>query len=162
MSVIFYTLLALVKLTWLGQYTIEYMFSSSPANGSEFDFIIVGSGSAGSVVAARLAESGHSVLLIEAGGPPHPLLSVPAFAPFFWGTAYDWNHKPESNSDAHRALADHKFPYPRGKMLGGTSMLHWMFHVRGSKSDFDEWEDLGNEGWGYEDILPYFKNHRPS
>lgn len=157
MSLVFCTIVSIVNITWVGQIGWAFLFERAPVNGSTYDFIVVGSGSAGSVVTGRLAEAGHSVLLVEAGGEPHPLMTIPFFAPLFWDTPYVYRYFTERNSKAHKAMSERRAVYPRGKMLGGTSMLNWMLYVRGHSKDFDEWESWGNTGWGYEDVLPFFK-----
>jgi hypothetical protein len=81
-----------VSVTWWTQYATSRFLHSAPANNSEFDYIVVGSGSAGSVVAGRLAKAGHSVLLVEAGGPEHFLQGIPSFCMSFMGTAFDWGY----------------------------------------------------------------------
>ena len=135
----------------------RYLGPSPPRNGSNFDFIVVGSGSAGSVVAARLAQAGQKVLLIEAGGPSNFFQGIPAFAPLFMTSAYDWGHEIQPGLRSAGAFKVNGVKYPRGKSLGGTSMLNWMIHARGFPEDFDEWEDLGNPGWAFERVLPFFK-----
>ena len=145
-----------IHLTWHAQKAFSRYFESPPENGSSYDFVVVGSGSAGSVVAGRLAESGNSVLLLEAGGPSHWLQGIAAFVGMFMISPYDWGYSLRQEN-AGLALKDKVMLYPRGKVLGGTSMLNWMLYVRGHSADYDEWESLGNPGWGYEDVLPYFK-----
>lgn len=130
----------------------------TPANGTVYDFIVVGSGSAGSVVAGRLAEAGHSVLLVEAGAPSHWMQGIPALGTYFLSSPYDWNFSYKWNEKfGGKSYDDLVMPYPRGKSLGGSSMLNWMAYVRGHSKDFDEWEGLGNPGWSYKEVLPYFK-----
>jgi choline dehydrogenase-like flavoprotein len=130
----------------------------APANGTAYDFIVVGSGSAGSVVAGRLAEAGHSVLLVEAGGPSHWLQGIPALAIYFLKSPYDWDFSYQWDEDVGgHSFNDGLMNYPRGKVLGGSSMLNWMGYARGHSLDYDEWQDLGNPGWSYKDVLPYFK-----
>ena len=123
---------------------------------NEFDFIIVGAGSAGCVLANRLsANPAHRVLLIEAGGSDkHILVQMPtalsypmAMDRFNWG----YHSEPEPGLDGRRISC------PRGKGLGGTSSINGMVYVRGNAHDFEEWESLGAKGWGYRDCLPYFK-----
>ena len=130
---------------------------SPPANGSEFDFVVVGSGSGGSTVAGRLAEAGLSVLLLEAGGPQHPLQAIPAFAPWFLQSPYDWGIKNVPGTRSYLGMKDKTFNLAMGKVLGGGSMLNFMMYTRGHSGDYDEWESLGNPGWGFRDVLPFFK-----
>ena len=122
----------------------------------EFDYIIIGAGSAGCVLANRLsANSGNSVLLVEAGGSDRNIfvqmptaLSYPmAMDRFNWG----YHSDPEPGLDGRRISC------PRGKGLGGTSIINGMVYVRGNAHDFEEWETLGAKGWGYLDCMPYFK-----
>jgi choline dehydrogenase len=120
-----------------------------------FDFVLVGAGSAGCVLAARLTEDPSCrVLLLEAGGPDRAVhVRVPAaFWKLFKGPA-DWHYMTE----AQPHLAGRRLYWPRGKVLGGCSSLNAMIYVRGHPSDYDGWEALGNEGWGFADVLPYFK-----
>ena len=119
------------------------------------DFIVVGAGSAGSAVAHRLTENGrYRVLLLEAGGETHPLSRVPiSFARFINRPGVNWlySSEPEANTGGRN------IPVPRGKMLGGSSAINGMVFVRGQAQDFDTWAQLGNRGWSYQDVLPYFK-----
>lgn len=120
-----------------------------------YDYVIVGAGSAGCVLAARLTEDPDvSVLLVEAG-PPDTVESihVPAAAAQLFHSQLDWDFStlPEPFADNRR------IHLPRGKTLGGSSSINWMVYIRGHRADFDGWRDGGCEGWGYDDLLPYFK-----
>uniref|UniRef100_A0A1B0EZ31 Glucose-methanol-choline oxidoreductase N-terminal domain-containing protein n=1 Tax=Phlebotomus papatasi TaxID=29031 RepID=A0A1B0EZ31_PHLPP len=120
----------------------------------EYDFIIVGAGSAGSVVANRLSENPDwNVLLLEAGGDPPIESSVsnfPAQAVSLQGTEYDWKYRTEP-------LDKYSNHWPRGKMLGGSSSMNGLLYVRGNDGDYDNWEKLGNPTWGWDNVLEYFK-----
>jgi choline dehydrogenase len=121
-----------------------------------FDYIIVGGGTAGCVLAARLsAEADRSVLLLEAGGlDNHFLLRMPlGFLRALFRPEFSWGYfsEPEPNLDGRRVWL------PRGKVLGGSGSINGMFHMRGHSRDFNTWRDLGCGGWGYQDVLPYFR-----
>jgi choline dehydrogenase-like flavoprotein len=124
----------------------------------EYDFIVVGSGSAGSVVASRLSEVPHwNVLLIEAGGDPPLDSEIPFIYPAVQLTEYDWQYRTEPHEGMCRAFKNHSCKWPRGKVLGGSSTINAMLYIRGMRKDYDNWEAAGNKGWSYEDVLPYFK-----
>jgi choline dehydrogenase len=125
------------------------------------DYVVIGAGSAGCVVANRLsADPGRSVLLLEAGGADdHVLLRMPlAFLKAMFQPRFTWNYR--SEPEPH--LNGRTLWLPRGKVLGGTSSINGLFYMRGHSSDFDAWRDLGCEGWGYRDVLPYFKRMETS
>ena len=120
-----------------------------------YDYVIVGAGSAGCVLAARLTEDPDvDVLLVEAG-PPDTAdnVHVPVAFSQLFRTQYDWDY-----STALEPFADRRRIYlPRGKGLGGSSSINAMIYIRGNPLDYDEWRDAGCEGWGFDDLLPYFK-----
>lgn len=127
-----------------------------PKADSTFDYVIVGAGSAGCVLANRLSEDGDvNVCLIEAGPEArHPFVTVPVgMVGLIDHPRLNWRHM----SAPQRALGGRRFPVPRGKMLGGTSSLNGMVYTRGQAADFDGWAALGNPGWSYRDVLPYFR-----
>jgi choline dehydrogenase-like flavoprotein len=149
--------LVLTNLGWWSDYLYAKHFNPTPKNGSIFDFIVVGSGSAGSVVAARLAEAGNEVLLVEAGGSPNFLQIIPGLSPFFADSRYVWKYKINLQDTIGGVYKNKVMFYPRGKELGGSSMMNAMIYVRGHSKDYDEWEEMGNPGWSFKDVLPYFK-----
>jgi choline dehydrogenase len=120
-----------------------------------YDFIIVGAGSAGCVLANRLsADPNTRILLLEAGGPDDsPFIHTPAMMGMLLDSKFDWRFRtvPQVHCNLRR------FPWPRGRTLGGSSSINYMIYIRGHRSDYDQWRDLGNIGWGYDDVLPYFK-----
>jgi choline dehydrogenase len=123
---------------------------------TEFDFIIVGAGSAGCVLAARLTESGkYRVLLLEAGGSDRRLwIQLPiGYGKSFYDPRVNWMYRSEPEPE----LAGRQGYWPRGKVLGGSSSINEMVHVRGQAADFDDWKARGNPGWGWSDVLPYFR-----
>ena len=119
-----------------------------------FDFIIIGAGSAGCVLANRLsADPSVSVLLLEAGGPDFKLeIHIPAAYTKLNRTAVDWGFWTEPQA----AVGNMRLYLPRGKTLGGSSSTNAMAYVRGNHEDYNDWAGFGNTGWGYDDVLPYF------
>ena len=120
-----------------------------------YDYIVVGAGSAGAAVAHRLsADPRNKVLLLEAGAASHPWSFIPVgMARLIKNPAANWlySSEPEANTNGRR------LPVPRGKLLGGSSAINGMAFVRGQAQDFDTWAQMGNQGWSYEDVLPFFK-----
>lgn len=121
---------------------------------TRYDFVIIGAGSAGCVLAERLsADPSARVLLLEAGGVDRGMhVRIPAAFPKLFHTAKDWAH----STTPEREMGGRELFWPRAKMLGGCSSMNAQCYVRGNAADFDLWEDLGNPGWGFRDVLPYF------
>jgi choline dehydrogenase len=121
---------------------------------NRFDYIIVGAGSAGCVLANRLSEHPeHRVLLLEAGGDDnHPTIQTPALFSQLQDSPYDWADRtiPQTHLQGRRIFI------PQGRVLGGSSAINYMIYMRGNRKDYDHWQDLDNAGWGYDDVLPYF------
>lgn len=121
-----------------------------------YDYIVIGAGSAGCVLADRLSASGeHSVLLLEAGGKDRNIwIHVPlGYGRTFFNPTVNWMFETEPQP----GLNGRRIAQPRGKGLGGSSSINGLLYVRGQREDYDGWRDLGNRGWGYDDVLPMFK-----
>jgi len=121
-----------------------------------YDYIVIGAGSAGCVLASRLTENRDvTVLLVEAGPPDRQReIHIPAAFSKLFRTPLDWNYTTEPQEH----LNGRRLYWPRGKMLGGSSSMNAMIYIRGRRADFDVWRDLGNPGWGFDDLLPLFKS----
>ena len=126
------------------------------SSSATFDYIVVGAGSAGCVLANRLTASGrHRVLLLEAGGHDrHFWIHVPlGFGKLFDNAKVNWLYKSEPEPE----LNNRNIIQPRGKVLGGSSSINGLLYIRGQHEDFDHWRQLGNAGWAFADVLPYFR-----
>src|SRR5437763_11732181 len=121
-----------------------------------FDYIVVGAGSAGSVLANRLsADPAHRVLVLEAGRESHPWSRIPVgFARLINNPAANWLY----SSEPDEGTGQRRIPVPRGKLLGGSSSINGMVFVRGQAQDYDTWAQFGNRGWSYREVLPIFRD----
>jgi len=127
----------------------------SDPSGGNYDYVIVGAGSAGCVLANRLtADGGSDVLLLEAGKPDEKReIGIPVAYSELFKSDVDWEYYTEPQTE----LNDRELYWPRGKTLGGSSSINAMIYARGQPADYDHWAELGNDGWAYEDVLGYFK-----
>ena len=118
------------------------------------DYVVVGAGSAGCTVAARLSETGASVILLEAGPSDwHPMIHIPAgMRSLIRNPLVNWNF----TTEPEKGTGDRRMEWPRGRTLGGSSSINGMLYVRGAPADFDGWAQMGCRGWSYDDVLPYF------
>ncbi|HEX4847710.1 MAG TPA: GMC family oxidoreductase N-terminal domain-containing protein, partial [Novosphingobium sp.] len=121
---------------------------------ASYDYIVVGAGTAGCVVASRLADSGARVLLLEAGGSDRTLwIQLPiGYGRTYFDPKVNWMYETEGVP----GLDGRTSYWPRGKVVGGSGSINAMVHVRGQPHDFDDWRDAGNPGWGWHDVLPHF------
>jgi choline dehydrogenase len=122
----------------------------------EFDYVIVGAGSAGCVLADRLSEGGRfSVLVLEAGGSDRRFwIQTPiGYGKIFYDPAVNWKYMTEPEP----GLNGRRLYWPRGKVVGGSSSINAMVYIRGQQQDYEDWRELGNPGWGWQDVLPYFR-----
>ncbi|KAJ8872315.1 hypothetical protein PR048_025919 [Dryococelus australis] len=134
-----------------------------PIVRSEYDFIVVGAGSAGCVIANRLTEVPEwSVLLIEAGREENFVMDVPIVVNYLQFTDANWKYKTEPSGTSCLGHTNGQCNFPRGKVIGGSSVLNYMIYTRGNRRDYDNWRAMGNDGWSYDDVLPYFKKSEDS
>src|SRR5580692_11689885 len=120
-----------------------------------YDYVIVGAGSAGCVLAARLSEDADvSVALIEAGGNDRqPEIQTPMLFPAVFKSSLDW----DLYGEPEPGLGNRRLYLPRGRVIGGCGSINAMIYIRGNRADYDEWAGLGAEGWSYHDVLPFFR-----
>nr|XP_016923973.1 glucose dehydrogenase [FAD, quinone] [Drosophila suzukii] len=130
---------------------------SAPQDLSNYDFIVIGAGAAGSSLAARLSENPQwRVALIEAGGVENIAHITPVLAGYLQQTSSNWGYKSVPQKLSCHGMINNECALPRGKVLGGTSSINYMIYNRGNRRDFDGWAAAGNPGWSYEEVLPYF------
>ena len=125
------------------------------AQSGEFDYVVVGAGSAGCLLAKRLTDAGATVCLLEAGPKDtHPFIHIPAgYIKNIYSTRLTWSFESEPSANTN----SRRFSLPQGRVLGGSSSINGLNYVRGQREDYDLWAELGNKGWRYEEVLPYFK-----
>ncbi|XP_055541016.1 glucose dehydrogenase [FAD, quinone]-like [Wyeomyia smithii] len=138
--------------------------SSSAKKIPEYDFIIVGAGAAGCVLANRLSENARwKVLLLEAGPAENEFNNIPVLTTFVQNSHYNWADVAEPQNGSCWGMVDQRCSIPHGKGLGGSTMINYMIYNRGNPADFDRWAAMGNPGWSYSDVFPYFlKTERAS
>ncbi|XP_053617639.1 glucose dehydrogenase [FAD, quinone]-like isoform X2 [Plodia interpunctella] len=125
---------------------------------SEYDFIVVGAGTAGCVLANRLSEIPEwKVLLVEAGVNENFVMDVPLVANYLQFTPANWKYKTKPSNKYCVGFENKQCNWPRGKVVGGSSVLNYMIYTRGTAYDYNAWENMGNEGWGWDEVLPYFR-----
>lgn len=143
----------------LNTYVTHAVCKDYDALKNVYDYIIVGAGSAGTIIAGRLSESQKdSVVLLEAGiEATSPLFSIPIVTPLLQCTDLDWQYRSEPQMNACFGLENKVSHWPMGKVVGGTNKLNNVVYLRGHIRDYDSWAEHGNVGWAYENVLPYFK-----
>ncbi|XP_038217473.1 glucose dehydrogenase [FAD, quinone]-like [Zerene cesonia] len=125
---------------------------------SEYDFIVVGAGTAGCVIANRLTEiPDWKVLLVEAGVNENFLMDIPILANYLQFTSANWKYKTKPSDKYCAGFENQQCNWPRGKVVGGSSVINYMIYTRGAPQDYNNWEAMGNKGWNWDEVLPYFK-----
>ncbi|XP_050443329.1 glucose dehydrogenase [FAD, quinone]-like [Adelges cooleyi] len=148
---------AFLKLVAEGVSTLNKASRDVPITRVEYDFIVVGAGSAGAVVASRLSEIPKwKVLLIEAGQEEHFVMDIPLAANMLQFTEANWKYKTMPSDNYCLGHENRQCNYPRGKVMGGSSVLNYMIYTRGHKKDYDAWAKAGNVGWDSNQVLKYF------
>lgn len=147
-----------VSIIILQRHLIHLQISSRNSWNNAYDYIVVGAGTSGSAVAVRLSEDKNvNVLLLEAGGPSSIITDIPGLLFSLVGSEFDWKYYSVPQEKMGLAYVDRRVPQPRGKGIGGTSLIDYMYYNRGNKKNYDEWEQrFGAKGWSYNKVLPYF------
>ncbi|XP_012274580.1 glucose dehydrogenase [FAD, quinone] [Orussus abietinus] len=141
------------------EYQTKEPADATPLPFSEYDFVIVGAGSAGAALAGRLSEiPDATVLLVEAGRGESLIMDVPLLVNYLQlNSEINWKYQSEPSDRYCLGMTNYSCQWPRGKVMGGSSVLNYMIASRGTSEDYDRWAKMGNKGWAYEDVLPYFR-----
>jgi len=141
------------------RYARQQLPDITPENGMTYDFVVIGAGTAGSTMAARLSElHDNKVLLIEAGGHENLLMNIPLLVQILQlNDNINWKYQSKPSDKYCLGMFSNRCNLPRGKIMGGSSILNYMIATRGHPKDYDRWAEMGNEGWAFKDILKYFK-----
>lgn len=149
------TLMSLVNLYIGSQENFDVTSPLQLIKAHEYDFIVVGAGTAGCALANRLSEiEDWNIVLLEAGGEEPLEVDVPSFRDYAYNSRIDWQYETQPQKDV---CGGQPCAWPRGKVLGGTGTINTMFYNRGNKRDYDHWAELGNDGWNFKNVLPFFK-----
>ncbi|XP_011158387.1 glucose dehydrogenase [FAD, quinone] [Solenopsis invicta] len=141
------------------RYMNEEMPDAIPQFGAMYDFIVIGAGTAGATIATRLSEIHQvEVLLIEAGSSENLLMDIPLLVHMLQlSNDINWKYQTKSSNKYCLGMNNNRCNWPRGKVMGGSSVLNYMIATRGGAEDYNRWAEMGNEGWAYKDVLKYFK-----
>lgn len=150
--------LVTVSIIVLQRQLAHFQVTSRNSWNNVYDYVVVGAGASGAVVAERLSEDSNTmVLLLEAGGPESIVTDMPALAFTLFGSEFDWNYYTTPQQEAGLAFVQHRVRQPRGRVIGGSSTTNTNIYNRGNRRDFDNWAfNLGLDGWSFDDVLPYF------
>uniref|UniRef100_A0A1I8M1U8 Glucose-methanol-choline oxidoreductase N-terminal domain-containing protein n=1 Tax=Musca domestica TaxID=7370 RepID=A0A1I8M1U8_MUSDO len=153
-----YLLAAQCNISRAEDYPSDYAGEALRHGLDTYDFVVVGAGSAGSVVASRLSENRKwKILVLEAGDNPPQESEVPAMSMAILHSRYVYDYYTEPNGRSCRAFKNAQCYWPRAKMMGGSGAVNALMYLRGNRRDYDVWLEMGNPGWGYDDVWPYFE-----